>query len=215
MARSIFRPNRELIRPKSATRRKLTRRSAQRATRFALPESLRATLNPDEFRLYDMIWKRTVACQMADICRGHRITVCKSAVMGLFSKPGGKTIEFSGYLRAYVEGADDQQPNSLIKRRFFPSFELGQAIDLRELLPKDHTTQPPFRDSAKEVACDLGELADRSLTSSNGRSRSAAGSSTVLATRVSSYHRSRRRFARCPVARMFGAGGLRVSRSLS
>ncbi len=64
---------------------------------FAFPEELRAELSPDEFKLYDLIWKRTVASQMAD-ARGHRITVTIEGGGAQF-QVGGKTIDFAGYLR--------------------------------------------------------------------------------------------------------------------
>src|SRR5208283_5825050 len=72
---------------------------------FAFPETLRGRLSPDQFKLYDLIWKRTVASQMAD-ARGRRVTIDIEAAGATFEATG-KTIEFAGYLRAYVEGADD------------------------------------------------------------------------------------------------------------
>ena len=69
---------------------------------FGLPETLRGKLSNDEFKLYDLIWKRTIACQMAD-SRGFR-TQIGVEVDGALFQVSGKTIEFPGYLRAYVEG---------------------------------------------------------------------------------------------------------------
>src|SRR4029079_5809578 len=74
---------------------------------FDFPEQLRAKLSPDEFKLYDLVWKRTVASQMSD-CRGQRITVTVEGGGAEFTAVG-TTIEFPGYLRAYVEGSDDPE----------------------------------------------------------------------------------------------------------
>ncbi|HMO87168.1 MAG TPA: type I DNA topoisomerase, partial [Lacipirellulaceae bacterium] len=72
---------------------------------FELPDAMRAQLGVDEFRLFDMIWKRTIASQMAD-ARGRRIAITIEGE-GCTFQITGKTIDFPGYLRAYVEGADD------------------------------------------------------------------------------------------------------------
>ena len=57
-------------------------------------------LNPDEFRLYDLIWKRTVASQMEN-ARGHRVVIQVKGDEAVF-QASGKTIEFPGFLRAYA-----------------------------------------------------------------------------------------------------------------
>jgi DNA topoisomerase I len=75
---------------------------------FRLPESLRNELNGDQFRLFELIWKRTIASQMAD-ARGHRTTVTLEGGGAIF-QVSGKTIDFPGFLRAYVEGSDDPKP---------------------------------------------------------------------------------------------------------
>ncbi len=75
---------------------------------FRLPESLRSELNHDQFRLFELIWKRTIASQMED-ARGQHITVTIDCD-GVQFQVRGKTIEFPGFLRAYVEGSDD--PNA-------------------------------------------------------------------------------------------------------
>jgi DNA topoisomerase-1 len=98
---------------------------------FTMPEALRSQLSPDEFKLYDLIWKRTVACQMAD-ARGRRITVTIEGGEALF-KVGGKTIDFAGYLRAYVEGADDPEAELADRETVLPSVEVGEKLDCREL----------------------------------------------------------------------------------
>ena len=110
---------------------------------FAFPEELRDKLNSDQFRIYDMIWKRTIASQMSD-ARGRRITI-KVNVEGAIFQVSGKTIDFAGYLRAYVEGSDDPKAELADKEIILPSVEVGEVIDVRELESKSHTTQPPAR----------------------------------------------------------------------
>lgn len=123
---------------------------------FAFPEELRAELSPDEFKLYDLIWKRTVASQMAD-ARGHRITVTIEGDGALF-QVGGKTIDFAGYLRAYVEGSDDPEGDLADQETVLPKMTVGEVLDCRNLEPKSHTTQPPARFTEATLTRSLEEM---------------------------------------------------------
>ena len=98
---------------------------------FDLPEALRGRLSPDEFRLYDLIWKRTVASQMAD-ARGRRITISVE-VGGAMFEASGKTIDFPGYLRAYVEGSDDPEGELAGRDVVLPPVAVGEALECRGL----------------------------------------------------------------------------------
>lgn len=122
---------------------------------FDLPEKLRASLTNDEFRLYDLIWKRTVASQMAD-ARGHRISVTV-ACDGAHFQVSGKTIEFPGYLRAYVEGSDDPEAELADREALLPAVTKGEALQCREIDPKSHTTKPPNRFSEAALTRTLEE----------------------------------------------------------
>ena len=110
---------------------------------FDFPEQLRGDLNADEFKLYDLIWKRTIASQMAD-ARGRRITITVEGSGAVF-QTGGKTVDFPGYLRAYVEGSDDPEADLAENERLLPSVTVGEPVRCRELESKSHTTQPPAR----------------------------------------------------------------------
>jgi DNA topoisomerase-1 len=123
---------------------------------FVFPEELRATLNADEFRLYDLIWKRTVASQMSD-AQGRRMTISVEGGGALFTV-GGKTIDFAGYLRAYVEGSDDPAADLAEQDTVLPSVEVGEPLACRELEPKSHTTQPPARFSEAALTRALEEM---------------------------------------------------------
>ncbi|MBB6016738.1 type I DNA topoisomerase [Deinococcus radiopugnans] len=115
---------------------------------FRTPDSLRGELGGDEWRLYDLIWKRTVACQMAD-ARGRSLRVR----LGGKAKTGedvglsasGRTIDFPGFLRAYVEGSDD--PSAALEDREtpLPPLKQGQRVTAETVKPEGHETQPPAR----------------------------------------------------------------------
>ncbi|PNY80799.1 type I DNA topoisomerase [Deinococcus koreensis] len=115
---------------------------------FRTPDSLRGELSGDEWRLYDLIWKRTVACQMAD-ARGRSLRVR----LGGKAKTGedvqlsasGRTIDFPGFLRAYVEGSDD--PSAALEDREtpLPPLREGERVLADSVKPEGHETQPPAR----------------------------------------------------------------------
>ncbi|MDP6762080.1 MAG: type I DNA topoisomerase [Planctomycetota bacterium] len=110
---------------------------------FHLPEDLRGQVGERELKLYELIWKRTMACQMAD-ARGHKMKLKIGDGEAVF-QASGKTIDFPGYLRAYVEGADDPDAELADKETVLPDVAEGQAVELDGLEPKSHTTQPPAR----------------------------------------------------------------------
>jgi DNA topoisomerase-1 len=118
------------------------------------PQSL--SLPPDESRLYDLIWKRTVASQMAD-ARLLRTTLEITAT-GADGRPHvftatGKAIQFAGFLRAYVEGSDDPAGELGDQETILPKLAVGDRVTapgqgpltLANLDPKAHETLPPAR----------------------------------------------------------------------
>jgi DNA topoisomerase-1 len=123
---------------------------------FKLPEALKGELTYDQFRLFDLIWKRTIASQMAD-ARGNIVRVTLEGDGAVFAV-SGKTIEFPGFLRAYVEGSDDPEAELSDKETVLPAMKQGDAISVRELEPKSHTTQPPARFSEASLTKTLEEM---------------------------------------------------------
>jgi len=123
---------------------------------FGFPEDHRAEMTADEFKLYDLVWKRTVASQMAD-ARGHRTTITLE-VDGAVFQVSGKTIDFPGYLRAYVEGQDDPVNGLAEHETVLPSVTVGEALECRKIDVKDHTTQPPARYSEASLTRTLEEM---------------------------------------------------------
>jgi DNA topoisomerase-1 len=110
---------------------------------FELPQALRGRLSDEQFKLFDMIWKRTIACQMAD-ARKRRVTVTIEADGAVF-QASGTSIEFEGFLRAYVEGTDNPEEALAAQDVLLPQMSEGQAMQCREIQAKSHTTQPPAR----------------------------------------------------------------------
>ncbi len=123
---------------------------------FAFPEQLRPELTDDAFKLYDLIWKRTVASQMAD-ARGRRISLVAAGGEATF-QVGGKTIDFPGYLRAYVEGSDDPQAELADQERILPQVSVGEPLGVEGMEPKSHTTQPPARYTEATLTRSLEEM---------------------------------------------------------
>ena len=123
---------------------------------FTLPATLRGELNDEQYRLYEMIWKRTIASQMAD-STGRRITITVEGDGAVFTV-SGKTIDFAGYLRAYVEGSDDPAAELADREKVLPSVDVGELLDVKELLPKVHQTQPPARFNEATLTKSLEEL---------------------------------------------------------
>ncbi len=122
---------------------------------FELPEVMKNKLNTDEFRLFDLIWKRTIASQMAN-ARGRRIVVSLEGE-GCVFQVSGKTIDFPGYLRAYVEGSDDPNAELADQEKALPSLEVGEMLQCTALEPKEHSTQPPGRFSEAALTKALEE----------------------------------------------------------
>jgi DNA topoisomerase I len=117
-------------------------------------------LNTDERRVYDLVWKRTVASQMAD-ARIRRVTVRVAATIPdgeeATFQATGRTIEFPGYLRAYVEGADDPDAELEDREVILPSLEEGDPTQCRALEASSHTTQPPARYTEASLVKELEE----------------------------------------------------------
>jgi DNA topoisomerase-1 len=122
---------------------------------FELPGVLRNELNADEFKIFDMIWKRTIASQMAD-ARGRRTTITIEGEGCVFAV-SGKTIDFPGYLRAYVEGSDSPEAELADQETILPSVAVGEALKCIEMAAKEHSTQPPSRYSEAALTKALEE----------------------------------------------------------
>jgi DNA topoisomerase-1 len=153
--------------PRQYTRKVKNAQEAHEAIRpsgdiFATPGQLHARLDNDEFRLYELIWQRTVASQMAD-ARGTTLTLRITGVAAtgeecVFSA-SGRTITFPGFLKAYVESVDEEaggQSDDAESR--LPALDEGQAVTAVELNPDGHSTNPPARYTEASLIKTLEEL---------------------------------------------------------
>ncbi len=105
------------------------------------PEEVKPYVSSDQFKLYDLIWKRTLACQMAQAVLDS-VSVSISAQDSYLFRATGSTIKFPGFMKVYIEGKDD---NGTEKAGMLPQLEEDQMLNLTALLPEQHFTQPPPR----------------------------------------------------------------------
>ncbi|MBZ4318221.1 type I DNA topoisomerase [Streptomyces huiliensis] len=126
--------------------------------RFRTPAETRLT--GDQFRLYELIWKRTVASQMKDAV-GNSVTV---KIAGRASdgrdaefSASGKTITFHGFMKAYVEGADDPNAELDDRERRLPQVTEGDALTADEITADGHATKPPARYTEASLVKELEE----------------------------------------------------------
>ena len=110
-------------------------------SRFRTPDE--TGLSGREFALYDLIWKRTVASQMAE-ARLTQLSVTIEVDDAEF-RASGKRIDFPGFFRAYVEGSDDPEAALEDQEVVLPSLKEGDTPDCTQLDPVGHDTQPPAR----------------------------------------------------------------------
>jgi len=114
-------------------------------TQFPSMTEVEHAMGRDASRLYELIWKRTVASQMVD-AQVEQTTVDVAVDDALF-RSSGRTTRFAGFLKAYVEGSDDPDQMLSDRDRTLPILKAGDALEWGEppLEPKGHETKPPAR----------------------------------------------------------------------
>ncbi|HEU4567359.1 MAG TPA: type I DNA topoisomerase [Marmoricola sp.] len=117
-------------------------------------------LSGDEFRLYELIWMRTIASQMKDAV-GQSVTIrlggaAASGEDVVFSA-SGRVITFHGFLKAYVEGADEESADADDKETRLPNVEEGDAVSAASIRPSGHETKPPARYTEATLIRELEE----------------------------------------------------------
>ncbi len=117
----------EAIRPTSATR---------------VPDEIKAHLTADQYKLYDLVWKRAVACQMIHATI-NTVSVDLACGEGNFFRATGSTVEDPGFMAVYQEGVDDSKADT--GEKFLPPLKEGEAIALEKIRPEQHFTEPPPR----------------------------------------------------------------------
>jgi DNA topoisomerase-1 len=127
---------------------------------FRTPGEVARELERDELRLYELVWQRTVSSQMAD-ATGQSVTVRLGATTDAgddaeFSA-SGKVITFPGFLRVYVEDADDPDAERDDKERRLPPVAEGDPLTANEITPEGHSTKPPPRYTEATLVKELEE----------------------------------------------------------
>lgn len=127
---------------------------------FRTPTELNGELGPAELKLYELIWKRTLASQMTD-AEGESVSLKLAAdAKGIaveFSS-SGRTITFPGYLRAYVESSDDSGEKTDDQESPLPALKQGDTVPVESLEASGHTTSPPARYTEASLVKKLEEL---------------------------------------------------------
>ena len=128
---------------------------------FRTPEEVATEIDGDEAAVYELIWKRTIASQMADAV-GESVQVRLGGVSAAGEDAefatSGKVIEFPGFLRAYVEGSDDPDADLDDQERRLPPLAEDDPLDLDEISAKPHETKPPARFTEASLVRRLEEL---------------------------------------------------------
>ncbi len=106
------------------------------------PDSIKDKLSADQFKLYSLIWKRTVACQMVHATI-NMVGVDLSAGKGNTFRATGSTIVKPGFMAVYQEGLDDSKEGD--DEKLLPPLKEGDEVELLELRPEQHFTEPPPR----------------------------------------------------------------------
>ncbi|HHJ13456.1 MAG TPA: type I DNA topoisomerase [Gammaproteobacteria bacterium] len=119
-----------------------------------LPEDIKRHLTTDQFKLYQLIWKRTVACQMTHAII-HTVGVDFAVGEGNLFRATGSTVAEPGFMAVYEESRDDAKKGSDENR--LPPLEEGDAVDLKKIRPEQHFTEPPPRYSEASLVKALEE----------------------------------------------------------
>ncbi|QFY44344.1 type I DNA topoisomerase [Candidatus Methylospira mobilis] len=131
----------EAIRPTSAMR---------------APEQVKPHLSPDQFKLYQLIWKRTVACQMIHATIGTTAVDLQCGERNIL-RATGSTVINPGFMAVYLEGRDDA-PAGDEDESFLPALKQGQRVELLDLIAGQHFTEPPPRYTEASLVKTLEEF---------------------------------------------------------
>lgn len=117
------------------------------------PSDLKAVLGRDQLRLYKLIWERFVASQMAPATLDTMSVDLENN--GLTFRANGSKVKFSGFMKVYVEGKDDQMEE---KNKMLPDLAEGDTVLSKDIEPEQHFTQPPPRYTEARLVKTLEEL---------------------------------------------------------
>lgn len=106
------------------------------------PEDVKQYLDRNQYKVYELIWKRTIACQMTPAVL-EQTAVDILANTNYTFRANGQTIKFDGFIRAYTEGQDEKAEDEI--EGVLPELKVDELLKLHELLPLQHFTEPPGR----------------------------------------------------------------------
>ena len=114
-----------------------------------LPDDASQFLSDDQARLYELIWKRTVACQMKEALLDKTSVdieaMNKDEEIGYQFRASGQVVRFPGFMEVYMEGKDNPEEEDSSGDKFLPALEEGEMVDLDKLVDTQHFTKPPAR----------------------------------------------------------------------
>jgi DNA topoisomerase-1 len=127
---------------------------------FRTPASLSSELRGDEFRLYELIWKRTVASQMIDATKSTTTITLSVDAAGEAAEftSSGTVVLVAGFLQAYEETRDGDDPDADDAELRLPDVAVGARLAVREIEPKGHSTKSPARYTEASLVAKLEEL---------------------------------------------------------
>ena len=120
------------------------------------PKKLEGKLDADAYKLYELIWKRTVACQMNPAVLDRVVIDATSADGLILLRANGQVIDFDGFLKLYQESKDDSDEDD--ENRILPNVTEGEKVDKGEITPEQHFTTPPPRFTEASLVKKLEEL---------------------------------------------------------
>lgn len=122
------------------------------------PENLAKFLNPDQLKLYTLIWKRTLACQMIPAVLDTVAIDLTCGEVGNTFRANGSTIKIPGFIAVYLEGVDDAKDDQKDGEDvLLPELKIGDIVDLLSILSEQHFTEPPPRYSEASLIKALEE----------------------------------------------------------
>ncbi len=131
---------------------------AVRPTNFGLrPQEIARRLDPEQLKLYELIWKRALASEMESATLDQVAVDIASPDGGLVLRANGSVVQFDGFLKLYREDEDDPAEDGEAERRL-PDMNEGQAMAREAVRPEQHFTQPPPRYSEASLVKRLEEL---------------------------------------------------------
>ena len=120
------------------------------------PKKMEGKLDSDAYKLYELIWKRTVACQMNPAILDKVVVDAVSNDKQILLRATGQVIRFDGFLKLYQESKDDNEESD--DNIILPNVEQGESVDKGEIKPTQHFTTPPPRFTEATLVKKLEEL---------------------------------------------------------